>query len=180
MCPCGRFRNARRFFTKKGQKSFAERGRKLIERGAEREKCYLSSLTLKVFEIIIGHGGDGTAAPAATPARAHRVEIPVLEIAALVVRGLVSVSLLLLFLLLSHLLLFLPTNLNLLPIRVVRSRVENRPMIYPGIFFGKERERERNEISILFCCVFIFLFNFDLNLSLLRPTIVALRKIPVR
>lgn len=142
-----------------------------MEEVDEREKCYLSSLTLKVFEIVIGHGGDGTAAPAATPARAHRVEIPVLEIAALVVRGLVSVSLLLLlFLLLSHLLLLLPTNLNLLPIRVVRSRVENRPMIYPGIFCGK-REREREKMRFLYFVVAYIFFNFDLNLSLLRPTI---------
>lgn len=56
------------------------------------QQLHLGSLTLEIFEIIIGDGGDGTAASAPAPAGAHRVEIAVLQIATLVVGAVVPVA----------------------------------------------------------------------------------------
>lgn len=53
---------------------------------------YLDSLTLKVFEIIIGNCGDGTTAPAPAPAGTHSVKVTVLQIATLVIGAVVSVA----------------------------------------------------------------------------------------
>lgn len=41
-------------------------------------KNYLGSLTLEIFEIIIGDCGDGTTAPAPASARTHSVKVTVL------------------------------------------------------------------------------------------------------
>lgn len=70
-------------------------------------KCYLSSLTLKVFEIVVGHCGNGATASASTPARAHGIEISILQIAALIIGSLITITFLLSLLSLSILLFFL-------------------------------------------------------------------------
>lgn len=95
-------------------------------------ECYLSSLTLEVFEIIVSHGGNRTTASASTPAGAHGVEISVLEVAALVVGRFVAIGFLLALLPLRVLLL-LPLILLL---QVVRSRVESWSMV-PETFRAK-------------------------------------------
>jgi len=51
---------------------------------------YLGSLTLKIFKIIIGDRGNGTTASAPAPARAHCVEVAILQIAALIIGAIIS------------------------------------------------------------------------------------------
>lgn len=88
-------------------------------------ECYLSFLTLKVFEIVVSHCGYWTTASTSAPVRAHCVEIFVLQVAALVVRSLIAITFLLSLLSLDTLLLF-PL---ILLFQIVRPRVQRWSMV---------------------------------------------------
>lgn len=88
---------------------------------------YLGPFTLEVLEIVVRDCGDGAAASAPTSARAHGVEVAVLQIATLVVGAVVSVAMLTLTVLPLVEIQLLSRAIVLL--QVVRSCVEYRSMI---------------------------------------------------